>query len=388
MRIKRFEAPDTRTALAMIKNEMGNDALILTTRTISPSRRNGKKNHNSSLVEVVAAIDYDGEDRQPVEIPVTEYGYARKKRTENDMPKKASNSLTPGKAICIPGEIPTIKQQSASLDALDLKKRFASLLSTHITSKPTSPPENKKQIPFVPAETIPNKPDPKEVTRWRNELIKQVQVTPLTHQVKEKSQTLICLVGATGVGKTTTVAKIAAWFSLRERRKVALISMDCYRIGATDQLRTYSQIMKLPCEIVLRKQDLVKAVAKHSDKDLIIVDTAGKSPYDSRHVPELESWFEPLNSINPYLVISATTKKEDLASVTKAYRPLSVNGIILTKLDETRAYAALCQQVVTSSLPVSCVCTGQRVPEDFQMASDDFINNLFGQGWNTAMAAS
>lgn len=388
MRIKRFEAPDTRTALAMIKNEMGNDALILTTRTISPSRRNGKKkNHNSSLVEVVAAIDYDGGERQPVEIPVTEYGYAPKKRTKNDIIKKASNSLTPEKAILIPHEIPTIKQQPASLEALDLKKRFSALLNTHITSKATSPPENKKRIPPVPTETIPDKPDPKEVTRWRNELIKQVQVIPLTHQVKEKSQTLICLVGATGVGKTTTVAKIAAWFSLRERRKVALISMDCYRIGATDQLRTYSQIMKLPCEIVLRKQDLVKAVAKHSDKDLIIIDTAGKSPYDSRHVPELESWFEPLNSINPYLVISATTKKEDLASVTNAYSPLSVNGIILTKLDETRAYAALCQQVVSSCLPVSCVCTGQRVPEDFQMASEDFINKLFGQGWNTAMAS-
>ncbi len=388
MRIKRFEAPDTRTALAMIKNEMGNDALILTTRTISPSRRNGKKkNHNSSLVEVVAAIDYDGGERQPVEIPVTEYGYAPKKRTKNDIIKKASNSLTPEKAILIPHEIPTIKQQPASLEALDLKKRFSALLNTHITSKATFPTENKKRIPSGPTETIADKPDPKEVTRWRNELIKQVQVLPLTHQVKEKSQTLICLVGATGVGKTTTVAKIAAWFSLREKRKVALISMDCYRIGATDQLRTYSQIMKLPCEIVLRKQDLVKAVAKHSDKDLIIIDTAGKSPYDSRHVPELESWFEPLNSINPYLVISATTKKEDLASVTNAYSPLSVNGIILTKLDETRAYAALCQQVVSSCLPVSCVCTGQRVPEDFQMASEDFINKLFGQGWNTAMAS-
>ncbi|MEA2085226.1 MAG: flagellar biosynthesis protein FlhF [Thermodesulfobacteriota bacterium] len=388
MKIKRFEAPDTRAALAMIKNEMGDDAIILTTRTISPSRRNGKKkNGDSSLVEVVAAIDYDDRELQQVEIPVTGYDYVRKKRTENDIVKKASNSLTPGKAIFIPGETPIKKQQSANFEARDLKKRFAALFNTHMTSKATSPPENRKRIPSGPTGTIPGKPDPKELTKWRNELIKQVQVIPLTQQIKEKSPTVICLVGATGVGKTTTVAKIAAWFSLRERRKVALISMDCYRIGATDQLRTYSQIMRLPCEIVLRKKDLVKAVAKHSDKDLIIVDTAGKSPYDSRHVSELKSWFEPLNSINPYLVISATTKKEDLASVTKAYSPLSVNGLILTKLDETRAYAALCQQVVSSSMPVSCVCTGQRVPEDFQMASDDFINKLFGQGWNTAMAS-
>ncbi|MCK5322816.1 MAG: flagellar biosynthesis protein FlhF [Desulfobulbaceae bacterium] len=388
MRIKRFEAPDTKTALAMIKNEMGNDAIILTTRTISTSRRNGKgKNGNSSLVEVVAAMDYDDMGLQPVEIPVTEYGYVRKKRYQNEAIKKKQAPLPPEKPMFIPGEIPIKKQKAASFESQDLKKRFAALLNTRIISKPASLPEREEQIPSRPAETRSANPDPEDVAKWRNKLIEQVRIIPLTQQIKDKSPTVIALVGATGVGKTTTVAKIAAWFSLRERYRVALISMDCYRIGATDQLRTYAQIMGLQCEIVLRKKDLVKAVAKQSDKDLIIVDTAGKSPYDSHHVSELANWFEPLDSINPYLVLSATTKKEDLASITKAYGPLSVNGLILTKLDETRAYAGLCQQVVSSSLPVSCVCTGQRVPEDFQMASDQFINKLFGQGWNRAMAS-
>ena len=87
-------------------------------------------------------------------------------------------------------------------------------------------------------------------------------------------------------GKTTTAAKLAAWNTLRQGLRVALLSMDCYRIGATDQLRTYAQIMRLPCEIVLRQQDLARALARHHDKDLIIIDTAGKSPYDEAHIQE------------------------------------------------------------------------------------------------------
>jgi flagellar biosynthesis protein FlhF len=196
----------------------------------------------------------------------------------------------------------------------------------------------------------------------------------------------LALVGATGVGKTTTTAKMAAWYSLRAGQRVALLSMDCYRIGATDQLRAYAKIMRLPCEIALRKKDLVSALKKHSDKDVIIIDTAGKSPYDDNHINELQEWFAPCADLEPHLVLSATTKKEDLQTMIKSYSAISASSLILTKLDETRAYATLCQQVVASSLPVSYVCTGQRVPEDFMVANKDYLDTLFKNGWNAATA--
>jgi flagellar biosynthesis protein FlhF len=166
--------------------------------------------------------------------------------------------------------------------------------------------------------------------------------------------------------------------------KVALLSMDCYRIGATDQLRTYAKIMRLPCEIALRKRDLQAALLRHQDKDLIIIDTAGKSPYDPNHIRELGEWFSLKSGIEPYLILSATCKKEDLQQILATYEPLRVKGLILSKLDETRAYATLCQLLAGAELPISCLCTGQRVPEDFLLASKEFLQTLFGQGWQAA----
>jgi len=238
----------------------------------------------------------------------------------------------------------------------------------------------------VPDDMQTNRPSHQDIARWREQLIEQITVRPPVINRNTKSPAILALVGPTGVGKTTTAAKLAAWYTLREGLKVTLASIDCYRIGATDQLRTYARIMRLPCEIVLRKNEFMKALERHSDQDVIIVDTAGKSPYDKRHVPELGDWFAAVATISPHLVISATSKKEDLACIFETYRPLEPAGVMVAKIDETRAYATLCQQLAATPLPVACLCMGQRVPEDFQMASKEFLKTLFHEGLQAASA--
>jgi flagellar biosynthesis protein FlhF len=146
--------------------------------------------------------------------------------------------------------------------------------------------------------------------------------------------------------------------------------------------------MRLPCEIALKPEELAQALARHSDKDVILVDTAGKSPYDSSNIVELEEWFAPCPTIAPYLVLNATAQKENHARVISTYSRLGLKGLVLSKLDETQAYAGLCQEVATSALPVACLCTGQRVPEDFQMASRPFLEKLFNQGHAALVADS
>jgi len=403
MRIKRFEATDTYSAMAMVKEELGEDAVILSTRNLpgkSGSARGGPR------IEIVAAMEYDPEPEitlPPQESPgkearqpkATGYGYHSVRQPQ---PKAAARQPIQKQADPQPGfnsrlsaelsarTVPTDKAAkggTVQFEANDLRLRFANFLRRQYCAK------EELESRSAPGQTAGEsgrrntRPDPKQVAQWRDKIIDQLQIAPLSIGIS-KAPTIVALIGPTGVGKTTTAAKIAAWYSIHEGMKVALLSMDCYRIGATDQLRTYAKIMRLPCEIALRKKDLQAALHRHQDKDLIIIDTAGKSPYDPNHIRELGEWFSLKSGIEPYLILSATCKKEDLQQILTTYEPLRIKGLILSKLDETRAYATLCQLLAGTALPISCLCTGQRVPEDFLLASREFLQTLFGQGWQAA----
>lgn len=344
MHFKRFEAPDSRTALKMVKEQLGDDAVILSNKTThrgTPYQR----------VEVTAAMDFDFEK---ISYTRPEPGATSRKKSALDY----SEDVFRFESQPVPPQAP--QQQKVGFDQ-HLKKKWA--------PEPTRPNTGAK-------------PNREHIARWRDSLISQLQTTKLDLS-NSGVPLIISLVGPTGMGKTTTAAKIAAWYSLKENRRVALLSTDCYRIGATDQLRTYAKIMKIPCEVALRKKDLGLAILKHQNADMIIIDTAGKSPYDIHHIEELQDLFSPVLSIKHQLVISATTKKEDISKIIKTYDSLGIAGLVLSKLDETRAYATLCQQVATSGIPVSFLATGQRVPEDFSVASRSLLENLFRKGWIT-----
>lgn len=392
MRIKRFEARDTRSAMAMVKKELGEDAVILSTRTIRPHNDPGK---GRTLVEIVAAMEYDQEQ---LTVPPPEPPLARKPSAPPAGPGYGHHSLRKSPVRPAAGQEGSEDfnhRLSAELaarmpatdpvrfEANDLRQRFANFLKRQYCNGLAA--ENRAQgAETAMATAKAGRPDPHQVAQWREKIIAQLRIIPLSVDTKT-GPTVLALVGPTGVGKTTTAAKIAAWYSIHQGLKVALLSMDCYRVGATDQLRTYARIMRLPCEIVLRKKDLAAALSRHQDKDLVIIDTAGKSPYDPGHIQELTDWFAPAAGLEAHLVVSATCKKEDLQHLFRIYEPLRVNGLVLTKLDETRAYAALCQELAESPLPISCLCTGQRVPEDFLLASREFLQTLFGQGWQAAL---
>ena len=342
MHFKRFEAPDNRTAMKMVKEQLGDDAVILSNKTVhrgTPYQR----------VEVMAAMDYVLETITQTQA--------------NSRPAMHNKPTASRPSTVYPRETPSAPPANAP----EPKICFNQFLK-------------KKCGPIPTPEKTSQKPNPEHVAMWRDQLVSQLQTTSLDFPA-EGNPVIISLVGPTGMGKTTTAAKIAAWYSLRKNRRVALLSTDCYRIGATDQLRTYAKIMKLPCEVALRKKDLGLAVRKHQDADMIIIDTAGKSPYDNHHIKELQNLFSPMSDIRHHLVISATTKKEDIRKIIETYSDLDIAGLVLSKLDETRTYATLCQLVAAAGIPVSFLATGQRVPEDFTVASKTHLENLFKKGW-------
>ena len=177
----------------------------------------------------------------------------------------------------------------------------------------------------------------------------------------------ICLIGPTGVGKTTTIAKLAATFKLRQRQKVGLITIDTYRIAAVDQLRTYANIIGVPLKVVLTPAELVAAMKEMSDCDTILIDTAGRSHMDQLKLNELSQFIAIGKPSEVHLVLSSTTTQEAMEAALEKFGALRVDQIIFTKLDEAVSFGVLLNVARTASRALSYMTTGQDVPDNIEV---------------------
>ena len=187
---------------------------------------------------------------------------------------------------------------------------------------------------------------------------------------------IVALLGTTGVGKTTTLAKIAAKFVLEQRTRVALITADTYRISAVEQLKTYSDILELPLEIVYNPTELAAAIERHSTKNLILIDTAGRSQYNEYQMRELEEFLRVNTRIEKHLVVSATTKYSDAKQIMDRFMQVEPDKIIFTKTDETSSLGMIINLLRGSKYALSYITTGQSVPDDIERATADVLTNI------------
>lgn len=180
----------------------------------------------------------------------------------------------------------------------------------------------------------------------------------------------VVLVGPTGVGKTTTIAKMAAYFKLLEGKRVALASMDGFRIGGFAQLRTYGDLIDIPVFALRDQADMAGVVNRAKQYDLILIDTPGFSPEDHGALDALAEKIAALNGADPqiHLLLDATRKESDLKTVFKAYEVLRPTRLIFSKVDESGSIGALINTKIHSGLPISYLTVGQRVPEDIEVA--------------------
>lgn len=179
---------------------------------------------------------------------------------------------------------------------------------------------------------------------------------------------IVAFVGPTGVGKTTTIAKLAANVTLLEKKKVALVTLDTYRIAAVEQLKTYAEIMEIPLEVVFNFKDLLSVLDKYRQYDLVLIDTAGRSPLNVSQMQELKNFLGQDNNIEVQLLISLTTKSNEITQIFKRFEIIHVHRIILTKLDEVETFGNLLSVAVKIKRPISYITTGQNVPEDIEVA--------------------
>jgi flagellar biosynthesis protein FlhF len=207
--------------------------------------------------------------------------------------------------------------------------------------------------------------------RWK--LMDQIEVIAPSG----KGMKIWSFIGPTGVGKTTTLVKLAAHLSLTVTPKITLVTIDTYRIGAVEQLRAYAQILRLPLEIALHREDLKQIIERNRHQDLLLIDTAGRGPHPPGQMEELRDFLTVHPQIENHLLLSATMKERDIEKVGQRFSSLvPIQSYIFTKIDETEEYTPLLNQLIRSKRPLSYLTTGQRVPEDFEIASKVRMANL------------
>ncbi|MBN2241203.1 MAG: flagellar biosynthesis protein FlhF [Acidobacteria bacterium] len=187
---------------------------------------------------------------------------------------------------------------------------------------------------------------------------------------------IVAFVGPTGVGKTTSIAKLAAHLALRKKKKVLLVTTDGYRIGAIDQLRAYAGFMGIPFRFADQVPDLARTIEEHRQRDFILVDTAGRSPRDMNAIRPIAEFLGKSGDTERHLVLSVTTNSRDLRAAMDAFEICAPDHLLFTKLDETAAAGPILNEIIRTRKSFSFYSDGQKVPEDLHAVTGEFISDL------------
>jgi flagellar biosynthesis protein FlhF len=187
---------------------------------------------------------------------------------------------------------------------------------------------------------------------------------------------VVVFFGPTGVGKTTSIAKLAARLALHEKKRLVLITLDGYRIGAVEQLRTYAALMGVPFRFVRSISALAAVLEEQREKDYVLVDTAGRAPKDAAAIRELSVIAQTSSDMERHLVLSATTKSADLQEIIDRFEPCKADHLLFTKLDETATLGGILNELVRTRKSPSYYTDGQRVPEDLHVLPKERIIDI------------
>ena len=190
------------------------------------------------------------------------------------------------------------------------------------------------------------------------------------------NQIKAAFIGTTGVGKTTTIAKLAARLMFTAKKKVGLISIDNYRIGAMEQLKTYASILGIPCFPAFNRKDFLFALKSMEGRDVVLIDTAGQSHYDRLRIAELKNMIAGAPFISSHLLMSVSTTDSEMGKTAANFSPLEFQSYIFTKVDEVERCGSVINQIMKLPLPISYFTTGQNVPEDIERANKKNILRL------------
>lgn len=350
MKIRKYVGATAHEAIMKLKKELGPDAVVLNTKTI---RAKGiLKYFKKPLVEITGGCEDDHSLRRNMD-----------SKYDNKL-DNINQELVELKKII--NELPAEKLRNNNLSSTLTKfknRLLANGIDENIAINILKTIHEQINLDDKDSNTI-------------EDIIKYDLMDYLGNPqpiIMDGSQKTIFFVGPTGVGKTTTLAKIAASLVLEKKYEIGLVTSDIYRIGAVDQLRIYSDILELPLEVAYNKNDMYKAFDTFKNKDIILVDTAGRSHNNVEQMEELEETLNSINTKEVYLLISATIDKKILESLIKTYSFLEDFKLIITKLDEVQDYGNIFNIRYITNKELSYYTMGQSVPDDIEIINKEFI---------------
>ncbi|MEW4307312.1 flagellar biosynthesis protein FlhF [Rossellomorea marisflavi] len=353
MRVKKYRADSMNDAMAKVRKDLGSDAVILHSKQIQSGGILGLFKKRG--VEVIAALDPDQTE------------------TEDHVKMERVQDPTPH---------PVINQQLGEL------KGMIAALSSSMTDHFPSPVSDilyslkkqgmKEEYLLELGNRLQRLPEETYIESTEAFLIERLETVPMggmtfTHKY-------INLMGPTGVGKTTTLAKLAAEAVIEKRKKVAFLTTDTYRIAAIEQLKTYASLLNVPVEVIYKADDYRAAIEKFRDCDHIFIDTAGRNYREEHYVTELHNLIDFSADMESYLVLSLTSKEEDMREIAIAFSSMKIDRFIFTKLDETSSMGAIFNLILETGIGAAYVTTGQDVPEDIEPLLAEDIARMLMEG--------
>ncbi len=410
MIIKKFQANTETEAIMLAKDDLGKDAVVLNIKTIKP--KGLFKAFRKTLVEVTAAIDeVRNKDNASTKQGKTSSGFnakideklhpelkeESKEQTEAKELEQKLNNL----AILLEEQIESQKNKKKDVkndskkqhvdkqnntkekdtdtekeqDKVSLKDKSIDLILEQLTNNEVSLVYAKQIIDEITHSGTIRTLDDMLACVYQKIILKLGQTKPIQLDKDEDKPKVVFFIGPTGVGKTTTIAKLSSKLLLEEKKKIAIFTSDTYRIAAVEQIKTYANILSIPVEVVYEVKDVDALLPKYKEFDYILVDTAGRSHKNNEQFKDLKKLYDAFADYNKmtYLVLSATTKYKDLKNITSLYSDIDEYCLIFTKLDETDAIGNILNIKLDTGMMLSYVSYGQNVPDDIEVMNPQVI---------------
>jgi len=372
MKVKKFYGLDNYDVMSKVKYELGSNAVILHQRRVKPKGLLGF--FKKSIVEVVAAIEEN--DITVSEANTTNVAKTQELDLKQRIALKSNEKEFKSEINDIKAMLGTVVNQMQNINLSKTDDNLDSRRNSYIYNILRENEMDEELINDLLDKCDINinlvEMNDKETIK---EILTQI-IPPTINNNMNPSSEVVFFVGPTGVGKTTTIAKIAANYSLEKGLSVGLISADTYRIAAVEQLRVYSDILNIPLEVIYSPNEIHDALKRLSNKDIIMIDTAGRSHKNNEHVEELSLLLDEIQNKSVYLVISSTTKNSDLKDILDTYSFIHDYKIIFTKLDEVSTYGPILNIAMREPEYISYVTTGQSVPDDIEVVTSNKILDM------------